>query len=186
MLLSAENIYVGSQVKEFIKKMGLSPTSPELRDFFDRVVQFYTESTKFVVKYFKTGLSSMTLKYLSVLDISAKNLNLDALRKRWLYLAEKFPNVVSTDEAEDLRLELVDYKKLKDPVENISVDEWFAQVASLQVVGEQRFPVLTKLALALATFYYSSSEAERDFYKQNLIHSDKKRCLMLLNCQSIV
>ena len=66
-------------------------------------------------------------------------------------------------------------------MENLSVDEWFAQVASLQVVGEQRLPILTKLALALATFYNSSSEAERDFHKQNLIHSDKKRHAIVMS-----
>ena len=86
--------------------------------------------------------------------------------------------MVSSDETEDLRLELVDYKTLEDLVENTSVDDWFAYVASLQVVGEERFPILSKLALSLATFYNSSSEAERDFHKQNLIHSDKKRHAM--------
>ena len=178
LLLSVENIFVGAKVKEFIKKLGLSPSSPELRDFYCRVAQFYTESTEFMIKYFTTGLTSKTLQYLSVLDPSAKNLDLDASRKRWLYLADKFPNVVSSDETEDLRLELVDYKTLEDPDEDTTVDDWFAHVASLQVVGEKRFPILSKLALSLATLYNSSSEAERDFHKQNLIHSDKKRHAM--------
>ena len=44
--------------------------------------------------------------------------------------------------------------------------------------GEKRFPVLSKLALALCTIYNSLSETERDFSLQNLIHTDSKRNAM--------
>ena len=175
--LPKADVLVGADVKDFIKKMGLAPNSPELTAFYSKVFDFYTESSEFMIKYFRAGLTSKTLQYLSVLSPNAKNLDLDTARKRWLYLAEKFPNIISEHEAEDLRSELVAYRQLPDPddMEDIPPDEWFARVAAMSRGGEKCFPVLSKLALGLCTIYNSSSETERDFSLQNLLLADTKR-----------
>ena len=48
----------------------------------------------YLCEYFKTGLESKTLQYLQVLNHSSKsNLSLDNLKRQWLYLADKFPNI---------------------------------------------------------------------------------------------
>ena len=133
-----------------------------------------------MIKYFKTGLLSKTLQYLSALSPTQKHSNLETLDKMWLYLAEKFPSVISLHELDDLKFELVDYRQLDDDddLDKITPDEWFGRVALMVTAGEKRFPVLSKLALALCTIYNSLSETERDFSLQNLIHTDSKRNAM--------
>ena len=55
------------------------------------------------------------------------------------------------------------------------IDEWWAQVAEVVVCEEKFFKKLPKLALALATIYNSSSEAERDISKLNNIFAGDKK-----------
>ena len=128
-----------------------------------------------MVKYFTTGLQSKLLRYLQILSPFKKNLSLDELKKMWRYCAEKFPNVISGFEIDMLMSELVPYKQLDDPEEDIEVDAWFSRLALLKCDGENHFPVITKLGLALCTMYNSSSEAERDFSRQNYITADPRR-----------
>ena len=47
--------------------------------------------------------------------------------------------------------------------EGMEVDLWWAQVAEATLGGEKKFPILSRLALALCTICNSSSEVERDF-----------------------
>ena len=93
-------------------------------------------------------------------------------------MARKFPNVVEEAEQDDLNHELSRYCQLEYP-EDEEVDQWWAKVAMVENGdGGKCFPVLSKLALSLATIYNSSSEAERDFAKQNDIFSSTKKSNM--------
>ena len=141
------------------------------------------------MKYFSPGLTSKTLRYLSVLKPSSKNDNLADSTKMWIYLAQKFPNVLTDVEVEDLKVELVSYYHLPDPLDldSVRVDKWFGTLAKITEGGVPKFGLLFKLALALATVYNSSSEAERDFSKQNLITEGKSSMTQeLLQCQLTV
>ena len=53
-----KEVFVGSRVKNFLKKTGLTYDSPELRDFYGAITKFYHEVAEKLVKYFKTPLSS--------------------------------------------------------------------------------------------------------------------------------
>ena len=182
--LSNSEVFVGPLVKKFLKTTGFTPNSPEVKEFYRKVFVFYVESTAAMIKYFETGLLSITLKNISVLSPAAKNDNLETSKKKWSYLAKAFPNVMSEEDIEDLKLELVDYKLLPDHVpedenlEDISVDTWFCRLGKLKRGSELMFPQLSKLGLALATFYNSSSETERDFSKHNQIFNDPKKHAM--------
>ena len=169
--LSRRDVVIGRGARDLIEEMGLTHASPELNDFFDKVFLFYESSSKVMIKYFRPGLSNKLLRYLSILKPTEKNAILLDSRKKWLFLAYKFPNILSPPEVEDLREELVSYKHLDEPddLRLLSVDEWFGKIAQIKEAGIPRFPLLSKLALGLATIYNSSSEAERDFSKQNVI-----------------
>ena len=101
--LSKEKVFVGSAVREFLKQTSFTPNSSELADFYVKVFDFYTAASEFMIKYFKTGLLSKTLQYLSALSPTHKHSNLETLEKMWLYLAEKFPSVISLHELDDLK-----------------------------------------------------------------------------------
>jgi hypothetical protein len=173
--LSKKDVLIGKDARDFIKDLGLDVESPELRLFFDSVEQYFIGSSKAMQRYFKTGLNSLTLQYLSVLDPNDKNLPLDISRTKWIYLAKQFPNIVKENELDMLSLELGHYARLEEPQQDEQVDWWFGRLADMVEAGEKVFPVLSRLALALATIYNSSSETERDFRKYSQIFADSCR-----------
>lgn len=188
--LSNRNI-VGGAVKKFLEEMKLKPENEELAPFFDSVREFYKESTYRMIQYFKTGLKSRTLEYLVVLSPSAQELPLEESRKMWDYLAVKFYNIISTGERDDLARELARYRVHEvKPAAGVEVDEWWSKMADEKVGEEPLFPVVSGFALGLATMCNGSSEAERDFSKQNLIFEDSKKCstsqLLLQNKLSVM
>jgi hypothetical protein len=58
MQLGKKEVFVGSRVKNFMKKTGLTYNSPELRNFYGGITKFYHEVAEKLVKYFMTPLSS--------------------------------------------------------------------------------------------------------------------------------
>ena len=173
--LPKKDVFIGSAAEEMVADLGLNANSPELGDFYKNVFTFYVQSSKAMIKYFRPGLESRILKYMAVLNPSARNESVTQFSKKWVYLANKFPNVLSEREAEDLKLELIAYHHLPpaEDLDNLAVDKWFGTLAVMTEGGSLKFPLLSRLALALATIYNSSSEAERDFSQQNLITSGK-------------
>ena len=177
--LSKVNVFVGSGVKSFLADIRLNPNSEELSQFYDSVYKYYLETSERMVEYFSKGLKSETVKYLTVLSPKAKDLPLEESRKKWGYLAEKFHNVVSSEEADLLHEELANYRLLpiKDHVHvnHVAVDQWYANLAKITIGDELAYPVLSHLALALCTMYNSSSEAERDFSTEKFILEDARK-----------
>ena len=131
--LSKVNVFVGSGVKSFLADIRLNPNSEEVSQFYDSVYKYYLETSERMVEYFSKGLKSETVKYLTVLSPKAKDLPLEESRKKWGYLAEKFHNVVSSEEADLLHQELANYRLLpiKDHVHvnHVAVDQWYANLA---------------------------------------------------------
>ena len=79
--LSNSEVFVGPLVNKFLNTTGLTPNSPEVKEFYRKVFVFYVESTAAMIKYFETGLLSKTLMNISVLSPAAKNDNLESSKK---------------------------------------------------------------------------------------------------------
>ena len=93
--LSDEEIWIGGKAEHFLKEANLTRKSKVVSPWIAGVRAFYVELFKKAVKYFKDGLESKTLQYCSVVDPnSCITLELDVLKKKFGYLASKFPNVV--------------------------------------------------------------------------------------------
>ena len=177
--LTKQNVFVGSGVKGLLREMRLKPDCPDLSEFYDSVYRYYIETSERMVEYFSKGLKSETVKFLTVLHPRAKDLPLEEARKKWDYLAKKFYNVVSEEEADMLHMELASYRILptKDSVDvdSVDVDLWWANVAKIKIGDDLQFPVISGFALSLCTMYNSSSEAERDFSKEKFIFEGSRR-----------
>ena len=178
-LLSNDEVAVGADVRSFIRKIGLSPNSPELKNYYQSIFRFYQESTKFMIKYFSIPVKSTNLRYLGVLNPTVNECNLDTLKKKLVYLGEKFPNIQTEENIEELKIEAVRYFHLNlhsnANEERQSVEEFINQLRTIKIENELQFTQLVKLFTALATIYNCSSEVERDFSKQNIIYSNSKR-----------
>ena len=134
--LNNKNIMIGEKARQFIKSMNLNADSPELKQFFDAVNLYYTGSTKSMIKYFTPGLTNRILRYLSVLDPTEKSLPVNIVRRKWMYLAQKFPNIVPENMLDDLELEVVQYSMLQDPDKDETVDGWFAALSVKETEGK--------------------------------------------------
>ena len=66
MLMEKKDIFVGSNARMFIKKIGLGSTSPELAEFFAGVVRYYYEVDNII---------SLILVYLSVVVFHTSSLD---------------------------------------------------------------------------------------------------------------
>ena len=165
MQLSKKDVFIGASARSFIKKIGFTPQSPELGEFFQGVVQYYHESTAALLKYSKNTLSNPFIAALTVLDPANKEKDeMATQRKNWDILATQLSHIVD-EEAKTALLteELVAYQRVETAGQLCEVDEWWAMVAEMTLGGEKQFPIITKLALACATMAASSSEVEREF-----------------------
>ena len=66
---------IGGECEKKIKSLGLSPTSPHLKWFFDQVRVYHKTKAKFYIKYFRSALESSVLKACSSLDPLAQSKN---------------------------------------------------------------------------------------------------------------
>ena len=66
--LSNKEVFIGSKCTEMIKNLGLTPTSIQLKWFFDKVFVYYPTVSQYLQKYFKKGLSSTQLMYMTSLS----------------------------------------------------------------------------------------------------------------------
>ena len=176
MQLSLKNLYIGTPARNFIRKTTLSCESPEFREFFQGVRDFYQASAGALVKYAKNTLTNPFVAALQVLDPASKEkMEMAEQRRKWGILASQLCHIVD-DEAKVKLLteELVAYQRLEPAEPGCEADEWWAQVSKVELGGELQFPIITKLALACCTIPASSSEAERDFSAISNIFADSK------------
>lgn len=94
------------------------------------------------------------------------SLTLDELKLRWKYLAEGFPNIITSSEAYKLLDEVVKLKTLEGLDAELEPDEFFKELSTVTDENGNNlkvFPLVIKLGSALLTGHNSSSNAERDF-----------------------
>ena len=174
--LNDEEMWLGSKADNFLKESKLTRKSEVVKPWLKGVRAFYVELVKKAVKYFKAGLESKTLQYCSVLDPnSCVTLELDLLKKKFGYLASKFPNVIPENEVPALLAEVALMKAVPRLEEYLDMSpEEFWHLLS-QTDGGKRFKRLPKLSQALLTVYNSNSAAETDFSVQNSLVGDGRR-----------
>ena len=177
--LSDEEIFLGPKVESLLTELGLRRTSPEIKNWFLNVREFYQEACYKMKKYFKASIRSSTLKALAVLSPKAwVTLDLDTLKKNWLVLGEKFSNVIDMVELPALLSEvsLLKFEKGLVKCADSTVDVFFSSLSKeMDEDGVIKYPFLCKLGSALSTLYNSSSPAERDFSLMNLILGDLRK-----------
>ena len=176
MQLHQKDIYVGLKARNFMQKMGFSSQSPELAVFFKGVRDFYHASTAALLKYCKITITNPFVSALRAIQPESKEeLELPVQRGMWDTLATQLCHIVDKEAKNTLLTEeLVAYQRLTAAPPGCEVDEWWAEVAKVQLGGESQFPILSKLALACCTIAGSSSEAEREFSAMSDVYANSK------------
>ena len=101
--------------------------------------------------------------------------SVENLRKKWRYIAEKFPNVIKIQEIPQL-LEEVRVLKTMSVKEGTSPEEFIADIEmKVDEDSGKVFKLVSKIAKALLSIHNSSSSAERDFSLQVFIIIKTKR-----------
>jgi hypothetical protein len=130
--LSDGNIFLGPRVETFLKTLKLTRESKEIKPWLVRVRLFYHEAMRKVLKYFRPSLESKSLQYIGVLCPAAvKTLSLDDQKRRWKYLAGKFPNIIPAVQVHFLVEEVVAMKAVK--VLFMSYGDWCAAKFNVQM-----------------------------------------------------
>ena len=169
---SFKEIYIGPKAEEFLVKLGLSKTSPELASWMSRVKEFFVEVIEKAFKYLSPSLKSLTLQYLSIISPKFNIITpLDDLKKRYLYIGKKFSNIISP----------VELPELLDQVTLMKAQQSFSEVADqtpeqffgiLHNSKDSKYNLVSRLGQSMLTIYNSSSEAERDFSIQHGLVGD--------------
>ena len=172
--LNDGDIYLGERVENYLKELGLKRQSYEIKPWLENVRAFFVEALEKMVKYFKPSLNSKSLNFLDILNPKSLFMySLDELKKRYLYVAKTFNNIILPSELPDLMSEVAQLKVqklVKEATEELSPPEFFFELTKL----EDKYKLVTKLALAFMTVYNSSSSAERDISKMNSLLADPR------------
>ena len=85
--LSNKSIFIGNAATEEIKECGLSPSSPQLEWFYEKVIKFHTTAVKYLLKYYAEALRSPVMDCFSALSpsnqshvLTANKLRIDLIR----------------------------------------------------------------------------------------------------------
>ena len=164
-----------------IKSLDLTPNSPHLDFFYEKVYNFYKVSTSKLQEYFVKGLSSLELECMAAL--SPERRNKEDTPKNIMHLAHSFSKIVdgiAPGYGFDLLNQELEFYQVDDNVGVInkkqSFDSYWGQVAALtEGEGWKVYEVLPRLAHALGTPFNSGSEMERAFSREGDIPKDPKR-----------
>ena len=178
--LDRKNVFIGDNCAKFIKTIGLTPSSPQLDWFFDKVYLYHKTVVVFLQKYFRKGLLSTDLKYLTA--FAPKNRCNYRTPHMLKYLAKSFSKVVENivhDGADMIISEIDVYSTdidVKAIDETLPYADYWNEVQKLQSGGEwSKYDILPRLALAMGTFFNSNSEVERGFSVETDITRDPKK-----------
>ena len=181
IMLSNNLVFIGESCGDLIKKFGLTPSSPQLEDFFKMVFQFHRTVASKLIGYFSIGLRSTELEYME--GLSPHNRRNPKTRDQILYLATSFSKIMKNirpiDGFDKLRSEIDMYQtdiEVGKIDKKKSFNDYWLEVAKIEEgQGWKVFEVLPKLALVLGTPFNSGAEMERGFSVQSDIHRDSKR-----------
>lgn len=180
-VLKRDKLFLGREVADEIKALDLKPTSPQLTWLMDMVRTYHMEVSKFLIKYFTTGLKSTALEDMA--SLSPSNQSKKGTSKQIKSLADNFSKVVDTIQfiggMDDLKEDVDNYVNDRgiEEFKDLEYEEFWGQVGRLTTGGEEwpKYSVLPRFARAMATKLNDTSEVERTFSLMNHIHMNKRK-----------
>ena len=178
--LSRNLVFIGQKCEELIEKFGLTPTSPQLDEFYSTVFKFHHKVAEMLVKYFRIGLTSTELEYME--GFSPLNRTNEDTPQQIQFLAGSFSKILKAIRPMDC------FDKLKSEVEAYQIDpeiaklpktlsynNFWLEVGNIKEGKWNVYEILPRFALVLGTPFNSGAEMERGFSVQSNIHKDPKR-----------
>ena len=173
--LSDRDIFLGGKVETFLKYLNLTRQSSEIKPWLENVREFYVEALQKCVKYMKPSLTSRTLHDLEILNPkSIFAYSLDDVKKKYAYVAKKFPNVIKPSQVPELleQASLMKFhKRMREATSELRPTEFYIQLSK---VVDNKFSLVSKLCLALLITHNSGSSAERDISDMNSLLADPR------------
>lgn len=134
-LLENHALFIGKEVEKEIKALGLRPSSPQLHWLFSMVKAFHKTVSKYLIKYFSTGLKSSIMDNMSGLSPSYHSHVLTSRKIK--ALANQFSKVVDNIELveglDQLKTEVDRYVTDDDikEMEEMDFEEFWTNVGKL-------------------------------------------------------
>ena len=180
--LNNKQLFIGSSVETYIKKLGLTPSSKQLNWFFSAVTKFHISAVKKLQFYFKTALESSVLKHLN--SLSPNMQSHVATSHSLLYLKNNFLKVVKNidiDGMDKINSEIHQYvtdEDVKMLDKSVDITDYWNNVGEITdgAAAWKRYEILPKFCIALGVIFVSNSEVERTFSLMNNIYQNKQRC----------
>ena len=114
-MLNKQRVFIGQKCVNLLKDLGLSPTSPQVNWFYEKVNRFHQRVTEKLQGYFKIGLKSKELENIEALGPG--NRTKAETPDRIMYLANSFSKVINNIEPGD------GMDKVKEEVETYQLDD---------------------------------------------------------------
>ena len=178
-VMDNKKIFIGDKCTKIIKSIGLTPASPQLEWFFNKVIVYHRTVVVYLQKYFRKGLLSTELKYMKALSPKSR---LNYRTPHMLnYLVKSFSKIVeniSPDGMDIVTTEITKYAtdlEIKAIDENLPYEEYWNEVQDMKLGEWRKYDILPRFALALGTFFNSNSETERSFSVETDLTRDPKK-----------
>ena len=174
-----KSLKIGEKCEETILKLGLTPDSPQLKWFFDSVKKFHSKVATRYQKYFKIGLESRELRYMSALSTKARKLKSTELRLT--FLSKSYQRIVkniqpiSGQDQLDKEIQMYVRDTDLDEYRDMAFKEYWEKVSVEKEGKWAKYEILPRFARALSSQLNSNSECERKFSDQTKIASDSSR-----------
>jgi len=181
-ILSNKKIFIGSDTEKLLKNLGLTPSSSQLKEFFDGVRRFHKTLVRRLQKYLSTALESSIRSNMSAL--SPLKQSHVATKYSLKSLANSYSKVIRNIDQEGMdkvRREIEEYiidDDIKDIDKSLRYEDYWTAVSNLKEGEWQKYEVLPRFAMAISVVFNSNSEVERQFSLMNNVHQNKQRnCL---------
>ena len=180
--LSNKEMFITNDVKKELDALGLKPDHPEVKWLFDSIRKYHLVKLKFLLKYFRTALSSPVFNYLSGLDPAAQSHVTTPNKLK--QLIREYPKVVDSIQfaggIDAIKEEITKYctdTEVKDLDKDVDYETFWKNVQEIKEGsnGWNRYDILPRFALCMATRYDANAEVERSFSIMNLIHQQSQR-----------
>ena len=181
-VLSNKKIFIGSETEKLLKNLGLTPSSSQVKEFYDGVRRFHKTAVRRLQKYLSTALESSIRENMAALS-PLKQTHL-ATKYSLKSLANSYSKVIRNIDQEGMdkvRREIEEYiidDDIKDMDKSLRYEDYWTAVSNLKEGEWQKYEILPKFAMALSVVFNSNSEVERQFSLMNNVHQNKQRnCL---------
>ena len=181
-VLSNKKIFIGSETQKLLTNLGLTPSSNQVKEFFEGVRRFHKTAVRRLQKYLSTALESSIRANMTAL--SPLKQSHVATKYGLKSLANSYSKVIKNIDQEGMdkiRREIDEYivdDDIKDMNKSMRYEDYWTAVSDMKEGEWQKYEVLPKFAMALSVIFNSNSEVEREFSLMNNIHQNKQRnCL---------